>query len=345
MDSRKKRIILLCAVIAAAIVIAVGASLFSKPLTERATLRVFCAGSLAIPLEQVAKEFEDRNPGVKVVIEPSGSVLAVRKITELNKTADILAVADYRLIPALMMPEHASFCISFARNKIVLAYTNKSRYADEINSENWFRILMRGDVKYGFSNPNDDPCGYRALIVFALAEKYYGEKDLFKKLVADKSNLKVDARGDEFLIYVPIDFGPEQGSNLVIRSKSVDLISLLEAGALDYALEYKSVAVQRGLKYLELPVEIDLSDPDLDEWYQKVRVYLFYGTDKQRGVVGESIVYGLTIPRCAQNRDLSIEFVNFLLSDEGRRIFDENGQPFLGEFRVIGEAPKEIKLG
>ena len=114
---------------------------------------------------------------------------------------------------------------------------------------------------------------------------------------------------------------------------------------MDYALEYKSVAVQRGLKYLELPVEVDLSDPDLDEWYQKVHVYLFYGTDKQREVVGESIVYGLTIPKCAQNRDLSIEFINFLLSDEGRRIFEESGQQFLDKFEVVGEVPEEIRLG
>ena len=345
MNSGRRRIILICAVIVGAILVVAGPLLFSKPLTKSATLRVFCAGSLAIPLKQVAREFEERNPGVEVVIEPSGSVLAVRKVIELNKTADVLAVADYRLIPALMMPEHASFCISFARNKIVLAYTSKSRYADEINSENWFKILMRGDVKYGFSNPNEDPCGYRALMAFALAEKYYGEEGLFEKLVADKSNLKVDVMGGEFLIYVPVDFAPKQDSDLVIRSKSVDLISLLEAGALDYALEYKSVAVQHGLRYLELPAEIDLSDPDLDEWYQKVRVHLFYGTDKQKEVVGESIVYGLTIPRCAQNGDLSIEFVNFLLSDEGRRIFEESGQQFLDEFEVVGEAPEEIRLG
>ncbi|RLG06603.1 MAG: tungstate ABC transporter substrate-binding protein WtpA, partial [Thaumarchaeota archaeon] len=146
-------------------------------------------------------------------------------------------------------------------------------------------------------------------------------------------------------IYVPIDFAPKSGSNLVIRSKSVDLIALLETGALDYAFEYKSVAIQHGLKYVELPAEVDLSDPRLDELYQKIHVYLFYKTEKQGEIVGQSIVYGLTIPRCCQNKELAIRFVNFLLSDAGREIFDESGQPFLEKIEVSGEVPNGIELG
>ena len=307
-------------------------------------LRIFHAGSLSVPLKQVAERFEEENPGVKVVLEPSGSVLAVRKITELHKTADILMTADYRLINDMMMPSYAEFNIAFASNKMVLAYTDKSRYADEINSENWFKILMREGVKYGFSDPNDDPCGYRSPIVLALAEKYYG-LDLLKELVIDKSNIIVKKSDGGYLIYVPEDFEPKPGSNLMIRSKSVDLIALLESGALDYAFEYKSVVVQHGLRYVELPPQIDLSDPSFDKECGRVHVYLFYGTDKQKEVVGKSIVYGLTIPKCAENRDLAIKFINLLLSDVGREIFKKNGQPLLDKFMVYGNVPRQIKLG
>jgi len=307
-------------------------------------LRVFHAGSLSVPLKQVVERFEEENPGVKVVLEPSGSVLAVRKITELHKTADILMTADYRLINDMMMPSYAEFNIAFASNKMVLAYTDKSRYADEINSENWFKILIREDVKYGFSNPNDDPCGYRSPIVLALAEKYYG-LDLLKELVIDKSNIIVKKSDGEYHIYIPKDFAPKSGSKLVIRSKSVDLIALLESGAIDYAFEYKSVAVQHGLKYVELPPQIDLSNPRFDEEYEKVHIYLFYGTDKQKEVVGKSIVYGLTIPKCAENRDLAIKFINLLLSDVGREVFRKNGQSLLDKFMIYGNVPRQIKLG
>ncbi len=339
---RRGLVVTLILVVIAAVSILVGYSFLGR--AEPIQLKIFCAGSLTIPLEQVAEAFESENPGVKVVIEPSGSVLAIRKIIELNKSADVLAVADYRLIPKLMIPNYADFYISFASNEMVLAYTDKSRYSDEISSDNWFKILMRRDVKYGFSNPNDDPCGYRSLMVFALAENHYQEAGLFERLIADKSSLFFNRSGGEFFIYVPLDLGPKPGSNLVIRSKSVDLIALLEAGALDYALEYESVAVQHGLKYIELPAEVALSDPRLDELYQKIHVYLFYGTEKQREIVGQSIVYGLTIPKSCRNEELAIKFVNFLLSDVGRDIFDENGQRFLEEFEVSGEVPADIEL-
>jgi len=38
-------------------------------------------------------------------------------------------------------------------------------------------------------------------------------------------------------------------------------VALLEANAIDYMFQYKSVAIQHGLKYIELPKEINLSDP------------------------------------------------------------------------------------
>ena len=341
-----KRVITICLIItltATSLALTLNMNLISGQGRSRA-LRIFHAGSLSVPLRQVAERFEEENPGVEVVLEPSGSVLAVRKIIELDKAADILMTADYRLINDMMMPNHADFNIAFASNKMVLAYTDKSRYSDEIDPENWFKILMREDVRYGFSNPNNDPCGYRALTVLALAEEYHG-LNLLMELVVDRSNVVVEKSDDEYFIYVPKDFAPRSGSNLVIRSKSVDLIALLETGAIDYAFEYKSVAIQRGLRYVELPSQIDLSDPRLDEEYGKVRIYLFHGTDEQREVRGKSIIYGLTIPKCAENRDLAIKFVNLLLSDEGREIFEENGQSFLDRLIIYGSVPREIELG
>ena len=343
MVKRAIKICLIIALTATSLALDLNMNLISGQGKSRA-LRIFHAGSLSVPLRQIAEMFEEENPEVEVVLEPSGSVLAVRKITELDKAADILMTADYRLINDMMMPSYTEFNIAFTSNKMVLAYTDRSRYSDEINPENWFEILMREDVRYGFSNPNNDPCGYRALMVLALAEKYYG-LDLLRELVVDRSNVVVERSDDEYFIYVPKDFAPKSGSNLVVRSKSVDLIALLETGAIDYAFEYRSVAIQHGLRYVELPSQIDLSDPRFDEEYGKIHIYLFHGTDEQREVRGKSIIYGLTIPKCAENRDLAIKFVNLLLSDKGREIFEKNGQSFLDRFIIFGSVPKGIELG
>ena len=88
----------------------------------------------------------------------------------------------------------------FAGNEIVLAYTEKSKYADEIDEENWYEVLRRPGVKFGFTNPNDDPCGYRNQVVLQLAEIYYGDHEIYDNLVSKNSNLKfVEENGSHVL--------------------------------------------------------------------------------------------------------------------------------------------------
>ena len=79
----------------------------------------------------------------------------------LYEVITVLASADYTLIPGMMMPGYADWYVMVSKNEIVIAYTNSSQYKDEINGENWYKIFQRDGVKYGFSSPNDDPCGYR----------------------------------------------------------------------------------------------------------------------------------------------------------------------------------------
>ncbi len=310
-------------------------------MSGKKKLVVFCAGSLYIPLQEVKKVFEEKYPDVEVIIEPSGSVKAVRKVTELKRRCDVLAVADYRLIPKYMMPDYASWCIAFASNKLVLCYTNHSKYADQINAENWYEILSKPDVKYGFSNPNDDPCGYRSVIALGLASLLYG-KDVLGSLVLSKTNIKAEEVNGALHIYVPADL-EVHADDLVIRSKSVDLIALLEAGALDYAFEYKSVAVQHKLKYIELPAELNLGDPKHKDFYDKVVIHILCGTDKEKEIPGAPIVYGVTIPSTAENKEYAVKFVQLLLSDTGKKIFEGLGQPFLEKPLYIGEVPAELQ--
>ena len=196
----------------------------------RKKLVIYIAGSLTVPFKEAEKLYEDENPNIDVVLVISGSRDLARRISELGEYADIYASADYSLIEDMLYPEYADWYLVFARNELVLAYTDKSKYADEINSTNWFEILNRSDVKWGHSDPDLDPCGYRALIVLKLAELYYNVTGIYESLK----------------------------KNEVIRPKSVDLIALLESGELDYAFEYRSVAVQHNLSFVELPPQINL---------------------------------------------------------------------------------------
>jgi molybdate/tungstate transport system substrate-binding protein len=282
-------------------------------------LKVFHAGSLAIAFEQLESRFEPIY-GVNVQLEPSGSVEAVRKITELDRSADILALSDYSLFPTMMFPEHADWYIQFARNRVVIAYTSNSDYAREIDNGNWYEILQRPGVKFGFGDPNSDPCGYRTLFVVQLAELYYGDDTIFDNLIERNTSITSSSTNGEYIIEAPENPAPNT-EKVRIELKEVDLVPLLQLGVLDYAFEYKNVAVQHAIEFLELPDQIDLSSVEHENVYKSVRVKLASGDV----VKASPIVYGLTIPKGATRENLAIEFVKFLLGGAGREIFERVG--------------------
>ncbi len=220
---------------------------FSAGAEPEGKLIIFHAGSLTVPFAKMEKEFEARHPHVDIIREPSGSRRCARKISDLKKPCDIMASADYTVIDNLLIPKYAEWNIRFATNRMVLCYTDHSRYAEEITPENWYDILRRKDVIWGHSEPNIDPCGYRALMVLQLAEKYYEKPGLYQKLIANR---------------------PKEN----IRPKAVELVSLLKTGHMDYAWEYRSVAVQHGLKFIELPDQINLGNYKFNDFYKQAVV-------------------------------------------------------------------------
>jgi len=271
---------------------------------------VFHAGSLSVPFKQLKDEYEKRNPGIKILLEPAGSLVCARKITELKKSCDIMASADYFVINELLIPEYASWSIRFATNEIDIAYNDKSRYSSEINATNWIEILSRGDVIYARAEPDFDPCGYRTVLTFKLGEKFYNYPGLTEKMITKNR-----------------DF---------IRPKEVDLIALIESNTIDYMFQYKSVAIQHGLNYIDLPDEINLSNPSMNVIYNTVSLDVAGSTPGSKMTVkGDFINYSLTIPEVAANKDEALKFVSFILSDEGISIFRKNGQepiiPFSSE--------------
>jgi len=264
---------------------------------------IFHAGSLTVPMKALAEAFQALHPNVTFETEASGSNSAARKISELGREADVMMSADYTVIDKLLIPDWANWNIRFARNTMVIAYTDQSQYADEINAENWYEVLTRDGVIYGHADPDADPCGYRTLLVWQLAEKHYGVPGLYATL-------------DEHC--------PPRN----VRPKSVELIALLETGDMDYAWEYRSVAVQHGLDFVELPDEINLSQVEHAEFYAEASVDIVGNEPNTTMTIeGKPIVYGVTIPDVALSPDLALEFVKFLLGPEGQAIMEQQGQP------------------
>ncbi|HZE21151.1 MAG TPA: tungstate ABC transporter substrate-binding protein WtpA [Desulfobaccales bacterium] len=277
---------------------------------------IFHAGSLSIPMKQMAAAFNQQYPKVKVLREAGGSRICARKITDLKKPCDIMASADYSVIDTLLIPKYASWDAHFATNQMAIMYRPNSKYAKEINGKNWYKILLKKGVQYGHSDPNADPCGYRTLLVWQLAEKYYKDPGLYKKLLAHC---------------------PPQN----IRPKETDLIALLEAGQLDYVFIYKSVCEQHHTPFVALPAQINLGSPAYADFYKQAVVKI---SGKKPGTFiekhGAPMVYGVTLLNNAPHRDWAIKFLAFMLGPQGRAIMEKNGQQAIYPAKVTGDASK-----
>jgi len=177
---------------------------------------------------------------------------------------------------------------------------------------------------------------------------YYHDDQIFEELIARQFDppIAVLAENGTYTVLAPEVFEP-QGDKLTIRGGSVQLLALLElGGGIDYAFEYKSVAEQHGLRYLELPAEIDLRSPEQRVRYEAVRVRLGFQRFTSVGIerVGIPIYYGITVPKNAPNPDLGVAFMHFMLSEEGQNVLREvHHPPSPAEADILENVPDELR--
>ena len=280
-------------------------------------LIVYNAGSLARPLRAALDSFA-RREDVRIEQESAGSLETARKLTELGKTPDIIALADHEIFPSLLVPNHTRWYALFARNRMVIAYTGQSRHAGEMTPERWWRILTLPDVQVGRADPNRDPNGYRTLLVLQLAERFHREPGLAARLLAN---------------------APERN----VRPKETDLVGLLEAGELDYIWSYESMAQAAGLRYVRLPEEIDLGSPAESTAYRAATVRVPGRSPADTLVItGQAIVYALSIPTSAPHAELATRFVRWLLSPDGGRVLRDARLDALERPVLIGNPPPAL---
>lgn len=289
----------------------------SARAAEPQTLTIYAAGTLAVPFRQINTLFEKNNANVTVQAQFGGSVMMAKRITDLHQDADLLAVADYSVIPKYMFanPAHASWYAGFARNAITFVYTDKSKYANEINTQNWYKILARPGVEIGRSSPDTDPSGYQTVQMLNLAEKFYNAPGLEQSVLANAPLANT-------------------------RDTETSLISALQLGQIDYLAIYRSDALQHHLKFIDLPSKINLSDPAEAGFYKEGVAHT-----KNGDLSGKPIVYAVTMLNGSNNAALAEKYVALLLGAEGQGVMKNNGfgsfnPPYAAHMEAI---PAELK--
>jgi molybdate/tungstate transport system substrate-binding protein len=285
---------------------------------------VLYAGSLGNLMEKDVGPAFSRATGYKYLGEAKGSLLSANLIKDKLRTPEVFISADPKVNELLMGTETGKMVRWYATifgNEMVLGYNPDSRFASELkqvstNDLRLYEILQQTGFRLGRGDPELEPKGYRTWFLFDLAEKYYGQAGLARKILADAGH--------------PTQVFPEE-----------QLVARLEAGQVDAGIFYRNEVAEHNLPFITFPRELNLSDPELDPYYGTVT----YVSPKGTTYRGASIVYSVTIPEASRNREGAIALVGFLLSGEGRKILEKH------RFRLIqplvsgdsGSVPAELQ--
>jgi molybdate/tungstate transport system substrate-binding protein len=278
-------------------------------------LIIYRAGSLTRAFTPLVKAFTCQT-GIQVKDVAMGSVDAGRQIIAGGQACDLYAPADYLDIDLFMKPAgYADFDIVFAHGKMVLAYSASGLAAKKLPPiaqtggtqavANWYEILTMPGVAIGGGNPFLDPGAYRALMIFQLAEEHYKKPNLYNTMLGHVVIAGADPAA------------PTLGKGF------------------DFQLTYEhsaraAASTNPDYRYVNLPDEINLSDPAKDAYYQQHAVVVLpglgtSGSARTIAVPGSHVAWGITLMKNAPNPVNAVKFLKLLLSAAGKASLDENG--------------------
>ncbi|WP_158056699.1 substrate-binding domain-containing protein [Halorussus halophilus] len=185
----------------------------------------------------------------EATVEAHGSVACRRLLEDGLRDPDAVALADPALFSGL-----AKQVTTFATNAVVLVLRpGLADEGSESSTSDWRAVVRDSNLTVGRTDPDRDPLGYRTVMALRLDDAIDAESALSEtKLFPETS-----------------------------------LLRTLEGGGIDAAFAYRNMAVEHDLPYLELPEEIDFSNPALADHYASASVEL-----SDRTVQGAPIRYG-----------------------------------------------------
>jgi molybdate/tungstate transport system substrate-binding protein len=285
-------------------------------------LIVYRAGSLTRAFKPLEDAFTCQT-GIQVKATAMGSVDAGRQITAGGQACDLYAPADYLDIDLFMKPAgYADFDIVFAHGRMVLAYSLAGLAAKKLPPiaepgafhppdsvpkavAKWYEILTMPGVSIGGGNPFLDPGAYRGPMIFQLAEAFYNSPNLYNNLLG------------HVVVAGPI-------ASEITLGKQLDFQFTYEHNA------RATASTNPDYRYVDVPDEINLSDPAKDAYYRQHAVVVLPGLGTPRSartiaVPGARLAWGITLLKDAPHRENAIKFLQLLLSPAGTASLNQNG--------------------
>ena len=267
---------------------------------------------------------------MNVVDTSGGSVDLVRRFAAGRLECDVIAPADHLVIDTMLKPsrlvDHTIVCAS---GRMVLAYMATDARASRLEvtgsfnppasvpqvTPGWYEVLTASGVRINGAHPFMDPGGYRAHMIFELAQSHYNVPGLFNSLLQHYQVNVAD---------------PSSATPAPVLGKDFNF---------QFTYEHTAAAAAKrdsSYRYAFLPAEIDLSSakPDLYPSGVTIPGLGIQGSMASVTIPASQVAWGVTIPNNSRNRDNAIAFVESLLGAAGRAALTANGPPPMQRARV-----------
>lgn len=233
---------------------------------------------------------------------PNNSGLIVNELKAHLINPDAVEFADASLNSQLMGTANGNIVkwyITFARTHLVIGFNPNSKFAPMFRKVQqhklaWYKPLLAKGLKFGRTDPNSDPKGYRVIFSFNLAQKLFGLKNFTTRVLGPIKN--------------PDPTGANSLSPQVFPEAT--LVSQLASGNLDAGVFYLPEARAANIPYIGLPQAISFGSPT----YAKLDATQHYTNSKGIKIIGSPTYYTVSIPNTVKNKAGAVAFAKFALS-------------------------------
>ena len=263
--------------------------------------------------------------GYTLSVTRAPSIALANRIVSGELKPDVYISSDANVMQLIMGPannDRSRWYVPILGSRTVLMHGMQSRYNKDIDAVRegklpWYELMQRPGLVLKRPNPVIDSGGSRAIFVFELAERLYKLPGLKQRVLGD-------------------DHNESQYSDRTV------IFPQIRDGRIDVFLTYLSNPLVEGFPFLDLPEEVDQSNPSMRDWYSTVS----YTSPLGQTFRGTYAAYGVTIPVAAANPMAAEAFVRFLLSEQGMTKFQRAGFYLFKELRIAGDqaaVPESIR--
>ncbi len=259
---------------------------------DLATLDVAYAGSMGSMMEGPIKSGAAQTLGIAMQGRAQGSDALAKLIIGGSIAPDVFVPVTASPMRTVLQAGKARVAIPVARTEMVIAYSPKSKYAQQFadaasgksGAMPWWQLLEQSDVRFGRTDPATDPQGRNIIFTLQLAETYYKQPGLALKIIGSTDN-------------------PAQ----IFSEPTVQ--ARLQSGELDAASAYKIQPGPFDLPFIALAPEINLGNGAMHAQYAQASLALAGKTFHP-----DALVYYAAVIEGSAKTDKAHAFVDWLAS-------------------------------